>query len=401
MISKDRVFVISSNVDDSIKSVSLYSEVHLFKTFTAFENYVDVNPIDAETIIINSKDLPFTNSSMNRIVAILNSTFVALNGNMYYLVDDEQIKEKVDELCKRNGYDKLKCLYLRTLYARDVASVLTGEALSSKETAVELRTFRIRAADYVRTKGEQESLDYSDKYITDEDELSGITDEPVPEDLRFSSKPKAVRCNICCNNLRERSVWVLLKAQYLAMNGKTLVLERDTDYHTLFDMLTKSDIDYEFFDVVDIIRDVSDVIQQIRSCRSKLIFIGTKARLKYNYDVLLDILMSNLDDNVDYYIYESTLNNIPYGVRVDIVTPTTVPELLRSLNEMSGISRFEDVTFIGLDITNLGSVSITESEYKAVLETILQENNIKSVVVRTRGIILRREVGLGGVFMHS
>ena len=401
MLSKDRVFIVSSNVDDSIKSASIYSEVYVFKTFKEFEDYIDVTPIDASMIIVNSSDLPFTNNSMNRLVNVVNSTFVSLSGFLYYMVDDKDIEERVVTVIKKHNQDKIKCLYSQTLHAKDVADVLSGESLSSKETVVELRTYRIRAADYVRSQKDKEGLNYEEAYVSDEDELSNIKDEPVPEDLRATDSKLAVRHIVCGDNIREVCSWVLLKAQYLALNGKVLILEKDIEYHTLFDMISKIQIPYDFFDIVDIYRDCYGVISQIKNSKSKIIFVGSKSRIKYNYDILMNILISNLRENLDFYIYQSELSKIPYGVSCDIIIPTTVPEILKAVNTMSNISSFDDLRFIGLDITNLGIVSINESEFKTLLQDLFRENSIKSVVVKIQGLILRKEVGLGGIFMHN
>ena len=79
----------------------------------------------------------------------------------------------------------------------------------------------------------------------------------------------------------------------------------------------------------------------------------------------------------------------------------TVPEILRALNEMSSICSYDDIKFVGLEVTNFGSVSISDKEFNYLLQEVLQENKIKSVVVKTNGLIIRKEVGLGGIFMHN
>lgn len=400
MITKEQVFVISSNVDDSIKSASIYSDIMVFKTFKEFESYIDITPVDASMIIVNSKDLQFTNNSMNRLVNIINSTFVTLSGFLYYMVDEEDIKDKVDTICKRNGYSKIKCLYSPTLHAKDVSDVLSGDSLSSKETVTEIRTYRIRASDYIRSQRDKEGISYDDAYYSDEDQLSGINDEQMPEDLRVTDTKVATKHVVCGNNVRERCSWVLLKAQYLALNGKVLIVERDTDYHTLYDMASKIGIDFDFYDIKDIFRDCSDVVAQIKSSKSKLILVGSKNRIHYNYDILINLLVDNLDDNIDDYIYETELSQIPYGIRAEIVIPTTVPEIFRAVNTMSSISSFRDIVFVGLDITNFGIVSISDSEFRSLLKEIFQENDIKSVVVKIHGLLLKKEIGLGGIFMY-
>ena len=399
MINKDNVYIISSNVDDSIKSVSSYLEVYIFKTFREFEEYIDITPITASMIIVNSNDLPFTNTSMNRLSNVINSSFVSLD-ILYYMVDDEVIKKKVEEVIKKNHYTNIKCLYSKTLYAKDVADVLSGESLFSKETVTEIRTYRMRAEDYV-LKRDKNNLSYEDDYITDEDELSGISDVEIPENLRESDDKIVTRLNICSDNDKERCTWVFLKAQYLSLSNKVLVLEKDIEYHTLLDMVTKTDVDYEFYDISDFYRDCSDFLNRIRNSKDKLIIVGSISRIKYNYDIVLNILVSNLDDDIDYYIYESNLNQVPYGMPVDIVISNTIPDIFKSINNLTTISNFKDITFIGLEINNLGNVSLSEKEFKNILCEMFEYNDIKSVVVKTNGLLLRKEIGLGGIFMHN
>ena len=115
----------------------------------------------------------------------------------------------------------------------------------------------------------------------------------------------------------------------------------------------------------------------------------------------MNILISNLEESLDYYIYETELSKITYGNKVEVIFPTTVPEILKSVNEMSSISSYNDITFIGINLTTLGIVSLTDYEFKSLLKEIFQENNIKSVVIKLQGLILRKEIGLGGIFMRS
>lgn len=402
MIIKDKVFIISSNVDDSIKKSTLSSDVIIFNTFKEFESYVDSTPIQTSMIIINSKDLPFTNNSMVRLLNMLDSTFVSLSGYVYYMVDDIEIKDKVDTLCKTNDrYLKLKCIYSSTLYAKDVADILSGEALSTKSTVTVVKTYRVRASDYIRSQKDKEGINYADSYVSDEDELSGIEDEKIPVDSVYTKESKAKRHIVCCNSIKERTAWVILKAQYMSMSGKTLILEKDIDYHTMYDMLSKSDIEYELFEIKDLFRDCSDLITSIRSSKARLIFVGSKERINYDYDIIMNTLIYNLEDYLDYYIYETELSQIPYGAKVDIVIPSTVPDILKSGLEMSTIPKFNDVLFIGLEATSYGSVSLSESEFNSLLTDLFQENIIHSAVVKINGLVLKKEVGLGGILMYT
>lgn len=400
MLAKEKIFLVSSNVDDSIRNSSSHTDIVIFKTFKEFEEYVDKTPISAVNIIVNSNDLLFTSSSVNRLVSIVNSSFVSLSGSLYYMVDDKEIKSRLDNLCDVNGYDKIKCLYSDTLYAADIADVISGESLSSRETVTVIKTYRVRAEDYIRSKNDKDSLDYSDMYSSDEDDLAGIVDEEVPDDLRYSKKNKISKNIVASDSIKESASWIILKAQYLALTGRVLIVERDTEYHTILDILTKIGIDYEYFDVSELYRDCYSTLQSIRSSKSRIVFVGSRNKVKYNYFDIISILASNLEYDLDYYIYETSLSNLPYGSKIDIVLPTTVPDVLRGISNMSTVSDFNDIIFVGLDITNFGAVSLTETEFSSLIEDLLQENILNCVTVKINGLLLREEVGLGGVFMH-
>lgn len=401
MISKNRVYIISSNVDDSIKKSTIHVDIQLFKTFKSFEEYIEINPIDAHMIIVNSKDLLFTNSAMNRLVHIIQSTFVSIEDALYYLVDNEEVKSKVDTICDRNGFDNIKTIYSPTLHARNIAELLNGDLLSPKETVTVVKTYRIRASEYEKSQKEKEELDYSEPYETDEDELTGVHLEEIPEDLRITETPKPKRFIIAADDLKERVVWAILKAQYLILDGRCLIVERDTNYHTTLDYISRLGIKYDFFDYKEMIRDVADVINRIKNSDSKLIVVGTKHKLKYNYDLTLSMLVSNLSDNINYYIYETNLNTIPYGEHVDVILPNTVPDILRGINSMSTIASFNDLHFVGLEITNLGNASLGLVEVKSLLSELFRENNLHVSVAKIQGLSIREEVGIGGILMYD
>lgn len=401
MISKDKVFIISDNIDDSIRNTCVYSDIFIYKTFNEFEEYININPIDTDMIILNSKVLNFTSSSMDRIINSINSTFVTLNGFLYYMVDNESVKNKVESVLKSINEKRIKCVLCNTLYAKDVSDILNGITISTKETVVEVKTYRIRAEDYVRSQNDKLNLEYENLYETDEDQLSGIPNEDIPDDLKFSEYSKASRIVVCGLNMRETSAWVLLKAQYLSLSGKTLILERDIEYHTLLDMVSKIDISYEFFDIKDMFKDCYDFIHSIKESKNKLIVVGSINKVEYDYDVIMDILTTNLEYDIDFYLYQTFITKIPYGTKVDIVTPTSVPEILKISSKMSSISDFNDLYFVGLNITNLGSVCITNIEYNKLLQVIFSTNYILSSVVKVNGLLLRKEIGMGGIFMYN
>lgn len=402
MINKQKVIIVASNIDDSIKSNAPYLDIYIFKTFNNFNEYIETTPIDVQDIIISGTDLPFTNTSVDKMLNLINSPFVFLSGKIYYIVDDEAVKNKFDEFVEKANVTQIECILRKHIYTKDIVEVLTGDALSVKETVTKISTYRVRAEDYVRTQKDKEGFDYDDSYETDEDLLAPVEDEPIPEDLRPSTRHKALRQYICSDSLRERVTWALLKAQYLALSGKVLFIEKDNEYHTLMDMVTKlkEDIEFDYFDIRDLYKDCATFIRNIRNAKHNLIIVGSTTKLDYDYDVIYNLLVANLQEYLDYVIYETNLDAIPYGMKVDVVFPTTVPEILKGANNMSKIKDWDDIIFIGMDITKFGAVNLGNTEFKGLLEDVFQINNIQAKTVSIRGLKLIREVGIGGISMH-
>lgn len=88
MVSREKMFIVASNLDDSIKSQTTVYDITLFKTFIGFERFIDSVPVIVDTIIITSDELKFSSSSMQRVYGILNSPFLRLTGNVVYLIDE-------------------------------------------------------------------------------------------------------------------------------------------------------------------------------------------------------------------------------------------------------------------------------------------------------------------------
>lgn len=58
MISREKMFVVSEILDESIKSQTAVFDVRLFKTFVEFESYVEGTPIIINTLVVTSRELP-------------------------------------------------------------------------------------------------------------------------------------------------------------------------------------------------------------------------------------------------------------------------------------------------------------------------------------------------------
>ena len=102
-IARDKMFIIASNIDDSIKSVTPVYDISIFPNFIKFEEYINTTPIVLGSIIISERELPFTSSNMSRILDVLSAPFLKLTGSCIYLISENTPKDMVTDFLEDNG----------------------------------------------------------------------------------------------------------------------------------------------------------------------------------------------------------------------------------------------------------------------------------------------------------
>lgn len=397
MILKDKMFVISELLDESIKAQTTVYDVRLFRTFIDFESFIEGTPIILNTLVASTRELPFNNTNMVRLVGALGSPFLQLTGPFIYIIDEEYSQETVQKFFEQAGLDNV-VVYQGEINARYVTDIITGKARESKEQQVYSVTYMVRAEEYLK---QQSSLSYDtldEDYITDEDDLKDVPDEVAPEDIRPATLNEAQIHYIVGHNREERTTLVFLLAQFLALNGRCIIIEKDEEYHRLTEYFTKSGIDGLFITINEFYNDVQNVLLRIRDVSNKLVIIGCIDRIQYNYQFIFNILRSNLRENVTDIIMECDFHDVPQGVDSIYVCANTIPEILRM-----GKSIYKDINpkhtkFIGLQMNNVNPVNVNTKEMLAVLSVILSKNDLVGQVFRANGITLNGEGACYDIF---
>lgn len=389
MLLRDKMFIISGKVDDSIKrQVTLY-DVTLFKDFTDFEKYVNKTPSVVDTIVITSDELAFNAVSVNRMQAVLSLEFLKLKGNIVYLIDQSYDLKSIEKFFVDNQLDKW-VVYQGDLSTRFITEIVSGEGREQVEAQTEIVTYRMRASEYVRQKNLVRYEKDETSYVTDEEGLDGIPIEEMPE-LPNPVEDTITTVNYVVGEGLERTVMTFLLAQYRALYGKTLIIEKDIEYHTLTDMVTKTGIKCKLLWMEDVLTDVSKVLNELVSIQEGLVVIGVHKRIKYDYNFMMDLLEANLSNNFAYIIRECDYSEIPYGQTFTLVSANTVPAVIKCCNNIKIRLDSELVTYVGLQIGSLGSVNITSKEMRVIVAAVLGQNNVPTQVVKVKGIKLREE----------
>lgn len=390
MFLKDKLYLIAGNVDDSIKSSAAVYDVTIFKSFIDFENYVDTVPIIIDTLVISARELQFTNTNMTRLLNILNAPFVTVKSSIIYLVDSSYNLDIINKFLNDKKLSNWS-VYQGDLSPKFISEILSGERRNTVEGQIDLVTYRMRTEEYIRQQQlKKEELD-SDVYLTDEDILSGIPDEEPPVAIVPEGSTEVSVSYIVGADIIERTLLTFIVAQYRALSGKTLLVEKDVEYHRLSDMVTKADVSCELLDIEELMKDSMGVIGKIKLSNSKLIVLTCQNRIQYDYNFLMDILESMLMENLMYIVRECNFEEAPFGKPYTIVMRNTIPDILKSCNSLRYDIFPKEVVFVGMMLGNLGPVNVSSEEMNAVISQVLEKNDITTTIVKAEGVRLKGE----------
>lgn len=390
MISKERMFIVAGNIDDSIKSVTPVYDISIFSNFLLFEDYINTTPIVLGSIVISERELPFTSSNMARLLDLLSAPFLKLTGSCIYLISEKTSKDAVSSFLEDNGIETI-IFYQGDLSSRFISDIVSGAGRIADEAETEVITYRMRASEYAVAQNIKKYESDDNTYETDEERLSEIPaiEEPI---IQVPSVDIMSNTYYVVGKLSmERTLFTFIEAQYLSLSGKTLIVESDVQYHRLTDMALKSSVEFEFIDIEDFNVNPTKIIQDIKASSARLIIIGCKNRIMFDYDFVFDILSSNLMGYVDFFIKECDFTQTPYGSYYNIVCADTVPDVLECCNSLVYDVDEEKVVMIGVRTNSKNECNITSTEMTEIVRIVLEKNNLIAEVVEANGINLRGE----------
>lgn len=397
MISKERMFIVAGNIDDSIKSITPVYDISIFPNFLEFENYINTTPIVLGSIVISENELPFTSSNMARLLDVLSAPFLKLTGSCIYLIGEDTSKDAVSSFLE-DVDDKSIIFYQGDLSSRFISDIVSGAGRIADEAETEVILYRMRSSEYAIAQNIKKYESDDDKYETDEDKLAEIPDieEPVIQIPTIDILSNTYY--VVGKQSMERTLFTFIEAQYLALSGKTLIVESDVQYHRLTDMVLKSSVEFEFIDIEEFNVNPTKIIQDIKGSSAKLIVMGCKNRIMYSYDFVFDILISNLTGYVDFFIKECDFTQTPYGSYYNIVCADTVPDVIECCNSLVYDVDETKVTMVGVRTNKKTDVNITSTEMTEIVRILLEKNNLFAEVVEADGINLRGEEIVYDVF---
>lgn len=397
MIAKEKMFIVASNIDDSIKAVTPIYDITIFPDFIKFEEYLNKTPINLGSIIISERELPFTSTNMARVLDVLSAPFLKLTGNCIYLIGESTSKDVVSSFLEDNEITTI-IAYQGDLSSRFIADVVSGAARIADESETEIITYRMRSSEYAMAQNIKKYETDENQYVTDEEELHEVPPMPEPQITVPSVDVLSSTYYVVGKQSYERTLFAFIEAQYLALNGKVLLIESDTRYHRLTDMVLKSEANYEFIDLQEFMTNPSQTINKIKSCPNNLVVLGCINRIYFNYDFTFDVLTSNLLGWIDYFVKECDYSQTPYGQYYNVICADTVPDVLECCESLAYDIDEDKVIMVGLRTSQQTEVNISSTEMTDIVQTVLEKYKLRAEVVEANGINLKGDEVIYDVF---
>lgn len=387
----DKIFIVALNIDDSIKRFCPSYEIQIFPDFVSFEEYVDTTPDIVHSVIITDEALQFTGSNMTRLMDAIKSPFLTIQSRTIYLYGEKTsaklVKQWTDSLD-----DFPVSTYQGDLSDQFIIGIVNGKLRDSDEEKIEEVTYRYRASEYIQDqKIKRYETDNDGSYESDEEELAGIPDVEEPEAYTPMNDIPLMEYPIIGKSTQARTMLAFIEAQYLALSGKTMILESDPKFHRLTDIVLKSDIEYMYIDISELVSDVSGVIEKVKLAKTNLIIFGCKTNLNFSYTFIRQILSDTLKDYVQSFVIELGFESTPYNSNYTIVFDDTMPDLIDAVNSMIYPIDITKNVFVGVRQNNWQPYNLSSQELSDVLCDLLSLPEVVAQTITLSGSEIKKE----------
>lgn len=374
---KDHAIVIVSGlIDATIKEYQPDVEFKIFKGLTQLGKYLETDTIRAKYLYITADVISAANTNFSYLYSLTNNNqFFKVDSVQYITTENAPELNTLNYLIEEYSLTNWNII-IGNLTRAYVTNIINGTQHKDTYDVKRKAVYRIPKSEYVKQQMRaNETLD--DKYDADDALLADIPDVDIPIEQTYAKHESLERIIIAGDNGSERTAFAFLAAQYFALTSKTVILECDSEFHTLTEYATKSEIDCLLITVSELYNDVAKVLQRIKDTEKKLIVIGCIDRIPIPYQFLCNLLFYNLNGYVHYLVTEMSIEAVPPNTNVIVTVPSTVIGCLQVGTQLDA-SRVPYCRFVGVNLKELPETHIGNGQQ---MSTILQDILVNTSIV--------------------
>ncbi len=373
------IIVVSALVDATLREGQPDTTFILKHTLTELAEQVETTPIRANALYFTQETIPHVNTSLNFLIQLLENPFLKVDRVCYITEKGARELDSVRYIIAEKGYTNWEIIE-GALTREYVTGTITGELRTDSFNRKRKALFRVPRSAYLQDRIKNQAA-LEERYEDDESYLKDVPPVAVPEETVFESKEIATILHVAGLYGEERTALVFLLGQYLAQEGKTVLVEKDTEWHMLTEFATKSGVPFLQIEVSEFISDPQKVLERIRTGKEKFIILTCVDRFQYSYSFIVNALYANLSTDIDYLVREDDFNETPPTTMSIIAIPASVIGVLRSCEELEYI-QLKYMRFVGVNLQQLPETRILNSKsLDTMLSDLLEADVSGSIIV--------------------
>lgn len=385
------VIVVSTIVNATVKEYQPDVRFYLFTSLEDLGTFIAEQPLRVEELYFTRDVIPYANTSLVYLLSLLDDPFLTVDKLIYITEENSPELKSIEYLKKDRKLDNLEVI-TGNLTREYVDGIING---TLREDTIESRrktVWRVPREEYLKNRDkQQESLE--EEYLDDDHYLSDIPDEQAPAEYIPNADEVCSLINLVGDDTQNvRTLFAFISAQYLSAYGKVVLVERDVQYHQLTEYATKSNIQYCFIDIKDILNDIKAVLREIRNTPYNIVVVGAIEKIEYSYHFITQLLYYNLYHDVKFFIRECAFFEAPINQSYVAVINNTIIDTLKLNDGLDSIvsgnarvvavsenmikeERFENSTQMQITLTDLAGISPESVVFVTIQSLQLQGND--------------------------
>ena len=386
-----KIIVISNRIDNLIKEHAEGDEIFWFMNMTKLAEFLKNNRLKVDTLYFTRDVLePTITSNLTLMLELLDNPFL-VEENVVYMteIDSSEIDTVKYIMNERN---LLKWTIHEGYLTRDyITNYVLGKSESLKLNPSRKVDFRERVSklsDRAVSNDDIEELDegynIEDNIDIDKDTIDEEVFVHVEEDLRtcklkyISGLPS-----------KERTAFAFLLAQFLAKKDKVVIVESDTKYLTMTDMIIRSGVNCLRLSIDNLYRDPESTLLAIKKSGESLILLTTQtSKNSIDYEFICNLLYYNLKDSIDYLIKEVELEDLNLSTEYICVLPNNVVDILKTVTNM--VSNYKKkCKFVAVEASSIAEITIRDSKaLSAFVRDLLEMEELDIPIYKLKNLKL-------------
>lgn len=372
------IVVISALVDATIRDGQFDTTFILKRSLEDLAEHVETTPIRADYLYFTQETIPHTNTSLNYLVSLLENPFLKVDKVCYITTKGAREIPSVEYIIAEKNLTNWEIItgHLTREY---VAGIITGSLREDTYNKKRKALYRVPRAAYLQDRIKNRE-DLEEEYIDDEKLLQDVPPVAVPEpSISESSEPASI-IHVAGLPSDERTVMAFLLAQYMSLNGKTLIIDKDCDYHLLSEFVTKSGVRCKQITVTEFLEDPVKALDSIIRSEEKLVCITALERINYSYAFLCNVLYNNLSSKIRYFIREDDFNEAPVTMPYIVTLPASITGILQTCESLD--ANYTNLQrFVGINLGSIPEMRILNSKTMATILSDVLETEVKDPVI--------------------